>query len=204
MSLIPVNLVYEDQISEFVMTKLVESAGKYQIVNTYSEGGFGYIKRNLNGFNKASKGCPFFVLTDLDTIECAPSLIKSWLKVPAHPNLIFRVAVREVETWLLADIEGFSAYSGISIANFPKNPEELADPKLELLNLIRKCRKRDIREDILPRDEFAAIGPNYNGRLAVYVNLFWSIERASKRSESLRKTVDHLNRFFMESNQGVI
>ncbi len=197
MPLIPVNLVYEDQISEFVMIKLVNSTGKYRIVNTYSEGGFGYIKKNLNGFNTASKGCPFFVLTDLDTVECAPSLIQNWLKVPSHPNLLFRVAVREVEAWLLADIEGFSIYTGISIANLSKNPEELVDPKLELLNLIRKCRKRDIREDILPRDEFAAIGPNYNGRLAEYVSLFWSIERASKRSKSLQKALQHLQRFHL-------
>lgn len=200
MSLIPVNLVYEDLISEFVMTKLVESTGKYRIGNTYSEGGFGYIKKNLSGFNNAAKGCPFFVLTDLDTVDCAPSLIKSWLKVPVQPNLIFRVAVREIESWLLADIEGFSAYTGISVANFPKNPEELIDPKLELLNLIRKCRKRDIREDILPRDEFAAIGPNYNGRLAEYVCSFWNIERASKRSRSLLKAIQHLNRFHLAHN----
>ncbi len=195
MSLIPINLVYEDQISEFVMAKLVECTGKYRIDKTYSEGGFGYIKRNLNGFNNASKGCPFFILTDLDTGDCAPSLIKSWLKVPAQPNLIFRVAVREIEAWLLADIEGFSEFAGLSIANFPKNPEELADPKLILLNLIRKCRKRAIKEDILPRDEFAATGPNYNGRLAEYVTFFWNIQRACKRSGSLQKAVHHLNRF---------
>jgi len=144
MSLITLNLVFEDQISEFVMIKLAEKAEKFFISNSYSEGGFGYIKKNIRGFNEASKGCPFFVLTDLDNGVCAPALINDWLNDPPHPNLIFRVAIREVEAWLLADIEGFSKYTGISKVNFPDNPEDLPDPKAELLKLIKRCRKRDI------------------------------------------------------------
>jgi hypothetical protein len=195
MALIPLNLVFEDQISEYVMIKLTEKTGKFRISNSYSEGGFGYIKKNLNGFNEASKGYPFFVLTDLDNVHCAPELIRDWLKFPKHSNLIFRIAVREVEAWLLADIEGFSKYTGISKANFNLRPEEIVDPKLELLNLIRKCRKRSIREDILPKDEFASCGPNYNGRLAEFVIYYWDIIRASSRSDSLHRAFQYLLNF---------
>ena len=195
MPLIPLNLVFEDQISEYVMMKLIEKTGKFQIVNSYSEEGFGYIKKNLHGFNEASKGCPFFILTDLDTIVCAPELINDWLKVPAQHNLIFRIAVKEVEAWLLADIEGFSEYTGISKINFNSIPEEIEDPKRELLNLIKRCRKRSIREDILPKDEYALCGPNYNGRLAEFVINFWDINRASSRSSSLRRAFLCLSNF---------
>jgi len=195
MPLIPLNLVFEDQISEYVMMKLIEKTGKFQIVNSYSEEGFGYIKKNLHGFNEASKGCPFFILTDLDTIVCAPELINDWLKVPAQHNLIFRIAVKEVEAWLLADIEGFSEYTGISKINFNSIPEEIEGPKRELLNLIKRCRKRSIREDILPKDEYALCGPNYNGRLAEFVINFWDINRASSRSSSLRRAFLCLSNF---------
>lgn len=194
---IPLNLVFEDQISEFVMIKLANKTGKFLISNSYSEGGFGYIKKNIRGFNEGSKGCPFFVLTDLDKTDCASSLIEDWLREPINPNLIFRIAIKEVESWLLSDIDGFSKYTGISKTNFFDNPEELLDPKNELIQLMRRCRKRDIREDILPKDEFASIGPNYNARLGEFVNKHWSINRAAKRSDSLQRAVDHLKRFTM-------
>lgn len=191
----PLNLVFEDQISEFIMMKLVNETNKFFVSNSYSEGGFGYIKKNIGGFNEASKGCPFFVLTDLDNVDCAPTLILDWLTTPAHPNLIFRIAVREVETWLLADIEGFSEYTGISIANFNDKPEDIADPKAELLKLVRKCRNRNIREDIMPKNEFATVGPNYNGRLGEFVINHWNISRAMKRSDSLKRAIQHLSNF---------
>jgi hypothetical protein len=103
--------------------------------------------------------------------------------------------VREVEAWLLADIEGFSAYTGISKVNFTDNPEAITDPKAELIRLVKRCRKRTIREDILPKDEYAAVGPNYNGRLCEYVIRYWSISRAMKRSNSLKRTIQHLSVF---------
>jgi hypothetical protein len=195
MSLIPLNLVFEDQVSEFVMLKLIEKLGKFKIQYTYSEGGFGYIKKNIKGFNEASKYWPFFILTDLDTVNCAPELKKNWLKVPQSSYLIFRIAVREVEAWLLADIEGFSCYTGVSQANFNKRPEELSDPKQELLKIVKRCRNRNIKEDILPKDEFAICGPNYNGRLAEFIKNYWDIDRASKRSNSLYRACQHLIEF---------
>jgi hypothetical protein len=192
---IPINLVCEDQVSAFAMTKLVERAGKFHVAFTYSEGGFGYIKKHMGGWNQAAKGCPFFVLTDLDLNTCAPDLIKNWLPEKKHPNLIFRVAVKETEAWLLADIEGFSEFSGVSKANFVENIERVADPKAELFRILRRCRKRLIREDILPKDEYASLGPNYNERLCEFIVHHWNIERAIKRSDSLRRTMMHLEKF---------
>jgi hypothetical protein len=197
MNPIPLNLVFEDQISEFVMMKLVNKSEKYLVANSYSEGGFGYIKKNIRGFNEASKGCAFFVLADLDAIDCPPTLMNDWLKEPVHQNLIFRIAVREVESWLLADIEGFSKYTGISKVNFPAKPEEIADPKAELLKIIKRCRNRNIKEDILPKNEFASIGPNYNGRLGEFVMKHWSVSRAMKRSDSLKRAMAKLSNFKM-------
>lgn len=200
MNPIPLNLVFEDEISEFVMMKIAEESKKYFVANSYSEGGFGYIKKNIGGFNEAAKGCPFFVLTDLDTVECPLTLIDSWLGKSAHPNLIFRIAVREVEAWLLADVEGFSKYIGLSEANFRDNSEEIADPKAELLQLVKRCRIRKIKEDILPKNEFASVGPNYNGRLGEFVMKHWSVNRAMKRSDSLKRAMLHLSNFNVAYN----
>ena len=193
---IPLNFVYEDDLSEFTMTQLVNSFGnKYFIGNLYNGGGYGYIKKNINGFNEAAIATPFFILTDLDRGECPIKLINEWLKREKRPNLIFRVAVREVEAWILADIEGFSRFLGISSSHFPASPESVDDPKKLLIQLAGKSRKRDVREDIVPINANAKIGPNYNGRLMEFVFDGWNIDRAKGRSDSLSRTFNSLEKF---------
>lgn len=63
------------------------------------------------------------------------------------------------------------------------------------MRLVSKCRRRNIREDILPKDQFAKIGPNYNERLGEFVMGYWNTERAAKRSDSLSRAVKALYNF---------
>jgi hypothetical protein len=109
--------------------------------------------------------------------------------------MIFRIAVREVEAWILADVEGYSTFTGVSRVSFPNNPESELDPKRTLINLTRRSRKRSIREDIVPINSNAQIGPNYNGRLMEFVFFHWEISRAIPRSESLRRAYEKLRLF---------
>jgi len=193
---IPINLVYEDELSEFVLSKLINSfKDKYHIGYSYNGRGFGYIKNRISGFNNACIATPYLVLVDLDNNPCAVTLKNEWLNFEQHPNLIFRVAVREVESWLLADIEGFSGYTGVSQANFPDNPDLEIDPKSTLINIARRSRKRFIREDIIPINNNARIGPNYNGRLMEFVFEYWNIVRAMERSDSLKRAYRKLELF---------
>src|SRR5690349_4586801 len=103
MSLIPVNLATEDELSEVVLRKILAHLNRYAVGNCYRRGGFGYLQRTISGWNRAARGIPVIVLTDLDQCACPPNLLNNWLNAPCHPNLLFRVAVREVEAWLLAD-----------------------------------------------------------------------------------------------------
>ena len=101
---IPIHLVVEDELSEAVLREMLRQSGRsFAVGAAYQGGGFGYLRKNVKGFNHGAKGIPYFLLTDLDKNECAPMLIRGWLTVPLHPNLIFRVAVHEVEAWILAD-----------------------------------------------------------------------------------------------------
>lgn len=197
---IPLTIVFEDQLSEHVMSKLAaqilrDGKPKFTVALSFSGGGNGYIKKNIKGFNAASKGSAYFVLTDLDNHTCAPELIKQWMNIPQHNNLILRVAVREVESWILADIEGFSTFTGVSSVHFPEKPDEIPDPKAELLRIIKKSRLRSVKEDVLPKNMYATIGPNYNGRLGEFVYKHWSVQRAAERSDSLARTVNALTAF---------
>lgn len=174
---------------------LSEFKNKYTISNTYPGYGFGYLKKNIRGFNQASLVTPYFMLTDLDTYSCPLDLIKEWIKFPVHPNFIFRIAVREVESWLLADIDGLSAYFQVSKSNFPLQPDLENDPKNTLIQLAKRSRKRKIREDIVPVNTNASVGPNYNGCLMEFVLEKWKIHKAMKRSRSLQKAYARLDMF---------
>ena len=112
MQIISIHIAVEDVLSEAVVRKLLsESSINYYIGSCYGKIGFGYLKNKINGFNNAAKGNPFFVLTDLDTsFNCPPELIANWITGDKNPNLIFRVAVKEVESWLLADGKNFSSF----------------------------------------------------------------------------------------------
>ncbi len=110
-----------------------------------------------NGYN-ISKNFPV-LLTDLDRIDCAPALVKSWLGNKKETELLFfRVAVREVEARLLADRIVFSEYTNIVLSKVPKDVEHLIDPKQTLLGIVKKYHA--LRGD-------AAGGGEAEGRLGI-------------------------------------
>ena len=162
----------------------------------YRRGGFGYLRRTVRGWNAAARGVPFVLLTDLDTRRCPAELINEWLGVPKHHNLLFRVAVREVESWLLADSAGLSTFLGVGRNLVPSDPDLLPDPKLTLINLARRSRQRMIRESIVPpRGSTAKQGRDYNGCLCGFVRNHWDLDTAMAGSPSLNRTVNRLSNF---------
>ncbi|MDP2982692.1 MAG: hypothetical protein Q8O92_05115 [Candidatus Latescibacter sp.] len=192
-----INIVTEDALSAAVFRRLILESGQlYEIRSEYGQAGKTYIDRKLKDFNNASKALPFFVLRDLDTDECAPLLVKKFFPFPQYPNLLFRIAVREVEAWLLADIKGFSSYLGISAKKIPSQVETIMNPKEYLINLARKSRKRDIKNDIVPyKNSTAKQGRNYNNRLIDFVNNFWDMKKATENSDSLLRAFLAIQKF---------
>ena len=127
---IPIQLAVEDDLSEAVLRKILSTSSRpYAVGTCYLGRGFGYLRKTIHGFNNAAKGTPFLVLTDLDQAECPPELIRTWLQAPIHSNLLFRVAVREVEAWLLADQAGLARFLGIRRALVPQSVDAIPDPR---------------------------------------------------------------------------
>jgi hypothetical protein len=190
-----VNLAVEDELSEAVARKLVRaSGGQLAVANTYRRGGYGYLKSKIQAFNNASRFTPFFVLTDLDAGGCAPELVAGWLGgVERQENLLLRVAVREVEAWLLADRTGFGKFLGLSPDALPEKTDAIKDPKRELLTLVAISKNREIKEDILP-PVGRKIGPGYNSRLAYFVFNLWNPSEAKRNNSSLDATLSSLRR----------
>jgi hypothetical protein len=197
MSEICINLVFEDVLSGAVIDKILAASRQTYVVGfRYRSGGFGWIQKRIAGFNNAAKGMPYFVMTDLDKSECAPVLIRQWLGTPRHPNLLFRVAVRAVEAWLLGCRESFAAFLGVPENRIPTNVEEVQNPKELVVNLARHSRKRVIRVDMVPQDgSTAKVGPDYNGKLVSYVETYWDPAIAKEHSPSLLKAIEVIDAF---------
>jgi hypothetical protein len=192
----PINLAVEDELSEFVLRRVLKNFPTLQIKSVFRKGGYGYLKNRVLGFNQAANYTPFLLLTDLDRAECPPIMINDWLKGNVcNPRFLFRIAVPEVESWLLADNIGFRRFLGLRGAPHNTNPEEIADAKAELLTLAEKSRIKEIREAIVYRDENGQRyqGPDYNGTLGYFVKYNWDIRVASNRSPSLIKLIKALN-----------
>lgn len=193
-----INLVVEDALSEAVAREMLRQSSRPFIIGSCSNRrGSGNIKNIISGLNNAAKGTPYFVLTDLDNIECPLALISDWLsQQKRHPNLIFRVAVREVEAWILAHRQSFSEFLGIPIHFIPSNVDSIADPKRFLVNLARKSKKRIIREAIVPTTKSTAqIGKDYNGQLIQFVRESWRSDEAKSCSRSLTRAINTIANF---------
>lgn len=194
---IPIVMAVEDRLSEVVASRLLEeSAVDYILVNCLCRGGFGYLKKNINKYNQAALHQRFFVLTDLDNPGlCPQALIDSWLTFPKNPELIFRVAVVEVESWLLADREAFSDFARVSVNLIPNDVEAIPDPKACLVSLARRSAVRSIREDLVPvSGSTSKQGPNYNNRLGEYIRTHWRPHVASQSAGSLSRCIAALGR----------
>lgn len=143
---IPINLVFEDVLSEAVIKQMLKQSQRpFSVGNCLNKRGNDQIKKNLLGFNHAAKGMPYLVLTDLDKADCPLVILSEWLTQPKHPNLLFRIAVKEVEAWLLAHRAAFAEFLGISIDLIPVDADRIPDPKQLLINLAKKSKKRNLR-----------------------------------------------------------
>lgn len=199
-----VNLAVEDELSEHVLRVSLAQTGRAFLVGAvHGRQGYGYLKKMLPAFQSAARGSTYIVMTDLDNSPCAPDLIEDWFGCPIgkyperrHPNLLFRIAVRESESWVMADREGFASFLGISAHHIPEVTDTVADPKKLLLQLASKSRKRDLRDDLVPRPgDKRTIGPDYNGRLAEFLHTSWRARRAETVSPSFHKAFTILKQF---------
>lgn len=192
-----IQLVVEDELSGTVLRKIVEQSGnELSVYSVLITRGFGNIKNRIQQFLNASRAIPHIVLTDLDQMDCAPGLMKDWGVGLTNQELLFRVAVREVEAWLIADREGMATYLNLPVTKIPLHPELEVDPKQTLLNLVRRCKKKRLVDEIVPQaGSSASIGPLYNSRLGEFVRDYWSIERAVINSDSLFRAVKRISTF---------
>jgi len=190
-------VVVEDELSSAVMRRLIATTGRnFMIDRMINVRGNGQIKSGIEKFRTSSYALPHVVLTDLDSYPCPPALLDNWGAINLPPQFLFRIAVHEVEAWLLADREGIAEFLHVAVNKVPHAPEAEIDPKRTLINLARRSRKKRLAQELVPAPGSAAqIGPLYNARLCEFVNDRWNVEQAKLLADSLSRTLNRLTEF---------
>lgn len=189
-----VQAVVEEILQEVLLQKILQVYRKdISIAGIAGKKGNDYIKQGLKGFNDASKAIPHIIITDLDRIKCAPFLISSWTDFPIKNTLLFRIAVKTSDAWILADRKSFSNFFGVPLNKIPLDTETIADPKRFIITLARNSRKKFAKE-LVPMGN-AIQGPGYNLYLQKFVLNHWNPEDASNSNQSLKKAVDRIKVF---------
>jgi hypothetical protein len=187
MVMIWIVLATEDELSEQVGLCLAAEAG-LEVGQCLRRGGNGYLRSRVTNFCQIAEQQPVFLITDLDQSNCASALMKNWFGQIQRPaKFIFRVAVREIESWLLADHEAMFTLLGSRTPKLPSNPDNLPDPKQVLLHFAERA-PRGIREELVTRQKnLVSQGLGYNALLCSLVRDNWLPERAATRSPSLQR-----------------
>jgi hypothetical protein len=199
-----VSAAVEGIVDEAVVQRLIVHAGGVP-GSVYGKRGKAALRTGIGGFNHAAGRAPWLVLVDLDRqYECAPPLVGDWVPGIA-PHMCFRVAVRAVEAWLLADHEKLAGFLRIAVNRVPRQPEALCDPKQTLVELARRSRSRDIREDMVPRERSGrTIGPAYASRIIEYVQEEWRPDVAARRAASLERAIASLKELIGRTRRNTI
>lgn len=192
-----ISTVVEGITDEAVARKLIIHVGAIP-GTVYGKNGKPHIRQRIAGYNQAALRAPWLVVVDLDQdADCAPPLRAAWIPTPA-PYLCFRVAVHEIEAWLMADAAALSGFLGVARNRLPNDPDAISAPKEALVHLARASQRRSIREDMAPREGSGrVVGPAYTSRIIEFVSRHWRPAEAAHQSDSLRRAIRGLERLVM-------
>ncbi len=192
---IPVTVAVEGDSDLPVVRRILDFVG-CSVHVVHGRAGKHRINANLGGYNNAARFAPWLVLRDLDhDAACATDLVNQLLPVQAT-WMRFRIAVREIESWVLADPQRVSQYLRIRQGLVPVSPDRLANPKVTLVGLARRSPVAAIKADMVPAAGMSiTVGPAYTSRIAEFASGHWRPSVAMKNSDSLRRCVERLREF---------
>lgn len=188
-----VALATEDVLSESVGLRLLAVYLPQEIEPLLlRKNGAGYLRSNISKWAQLARRHPVVVLTDLDRLACPVDLLASWqIGLHSSRDLFLRIAVREVESWLMADHQALRKLIGPRGA-LPAHPDEIAEPKQYLLRMAERAPRKVRSELLVPAGAFSSQGMGYNSLLSNLIRTEWSPQRAALRSPSLQRTCDRL------------
>jgi hypothetical protein len=188
-----INLAGEGYLDLAVLRRLSADAG-FLPSEEYGRQGKNFIDKRLGNWNAAAAHAPWLVLRDLDSDSTCAGDLAARLLPKKSELMCFRIAVREIESWLLADQQACIDGLGFRAIDLQALSDTYHDAKGLLLAAARRSRIRDIREGLVERMKSGAIveGALYNTLLTNFVVEVWRPDIAERRNGSLRKARQRL------------
>lgn len=189
-------LVGEDALCCALGTSLVGQAlPGWSIALPIEAGGITKLVPDLPRYARAARlGAPVLCIADTDQ-DCPVALATTWLTPKnRHPRVMLRLAVREAESWLLADHEGMVAYFKTPASKLPSQADALPDPKRDLLQLLHRYAPAAIKREMVVQTKHGELkrGSGYNTHLGEFARHCWRAHRARPRSDSLARAMTRL------------
>ena len=178
-----------------IVTKLCAAVGLDVREPVLDRGGKVALDAAIPGYAKAAHDAGYLVLRDLDNdAECAPTWLAT--NAPLQPKRFFRLrlAVRAIESWVMADAESVASSLHVPAHRVPIKPDDEVDPKLTLVNLARLSTKPAVRAALVPTAGMTRkAGRGYEGWLIELGREKWRVDVAVKRSPSLARARNALS-----------
>lgn len=185
----------EDALSESVAKRLIrEYVPGSEVTRVFGLGGISSVKSRISALNQMSRyDGPVLALADSDDPGKCPLVLVRELsgKLTISPNMLIRIAVPEIESWIMADRNGIAQWLGIALNTVPRSPETLIDPKRTMVQLASRSRKRALRQGIAPNHVLGThrTGAEYNILLDEFVTQHWNPEAARANAPSLSRAI---------------
>lgn len=199
-----VDFLVEGHVDALMAARILEYC-EHEPGTAYGKKGWNYIAQKIAAFDKSVGLTGLLTLVDfMDTgARCPSDVVRDWLPNRAQTH-VFRLVVREIESWILADRNGIADFLCVPVAKIPFNPDTVLDPKLTLVNLARGSRSKSIKYSLAPRlGQAASEGPLYSTELGRFVAEKWSPDAARLCSDSLDRCIFRLNQIHTNKNDEV-
>lgn len=191
-AVVPISFVVEGDVDDAVVRRMALSI-EVPVHEVFVRNGKPAVLRGLPGFNASAQSRPWFVQIDLDhDAPCPGAYVKKLLPRPSR-HMQFRVAVRAVESWLMADRHGLSTFFRTRTSDIPHNPDLELDPKGAIITLAARSRTRIVRDGVPPRSGSGRrTGELYSALLIEFSRDHWNVNAARRNSASLDRAVMRL------------
>jgi len=179
----------EGPTDDVAIRRIMQSVGLVPGLGLGGNGREALLNRVPN-YNRAARVGPFVVLIDFERDQgCVGAFVRRVLPAPSE-LMRLRVAVRSIESWFMADADSLARYLNVPVDRIPAQPDTIAQPKLQMVNLARRSRSSVIRREMVPREGSGrSVGPAYTSRMQEFARFHWNIERAADTSPSLLRSL---------------
>ncbi len=137
---------------------------------------------------------PVVCIADTDG-NCVKDLLADWSLTSPPETFHLRLAVKEAESWVLADRDCFARHFKVPLNKVPCQTDDIEDPKRLLLQLVSKSHVREYRDEMISSTDRSKTGRGYNLHLCTFVRDTWGARQASAGSLSLKRSLARLDSF---------